>query len=183
MRQINRAIDHAINGEYECAITLAGAAEGILPNTDKPHFLQKEKELANRPELKAAGGAVKPNDYINWLKHGSLVRGGPRIESVTIPAEESIKTVWRAITKYKAVYDDLSPQMLHFRNWAKEWLKILGKYAALSGLAERLGGLRSVPEGMSSGGSATNTKMIGMERLCCSIAAVAGVEAVIIKSA
>jgi hypothetical protein len=123
MRQINRAIDHCLNGEYECAITLAGAAEGILPKTDKAHFHQKEIELAKSPEIKAAGGNIWPNDYYNWLKHGSLIRGGPRIENATIPAEESLKWVWRAISKYKAIYDDLSPQMLSFRDWAKNWLQ------------------------------------------------------------
>jgi hypothetical protein len=123
MRQIHGAIDHVYRGDYECAITLAGAGEGILPETDKPHFRQKEKELAKLPEIKAAGGAIGPNDYINWLKHGSLVRGGPRIENATIPAEESIKTIWRAITKYRATYDDLSPQMMMFRDWARKWLQ------------------------------------------------------------
>ena len=52
MRQINRAIDHAIQGEYECAITLAGAAEGMLPETWKPHFRQKIKNFAETPKSK-----------------------------------------------------------------------------------------------------------------------------------
>lgn len=123
MRQINRAIDHCYNGEYECAITLAGAAESVLTDTDRPHFRQKEMELSKSPEIKAAGGDIIPNDYYNWLKHGSLVSGGPRIENATIPAEESVKWVWRAISKYKAVYDDLPPQMLSFLDWAKNWLQ------------------------------------------------------------
>jgi len=123
MRQINRAIDHCINGEYECAITLAGAAEGILPDTDKPHLRQKEIEVSKSPEINAAGGNIGPSDYYNWLKHGSLVRGGPRIENATIPEEESVKWVFRAISKYEAVYNDLSPQMLSFRNWARNWLQ------------------------------------------------------------
>jgi hypothetical protein len=97
-------------------------AEGMLPDTDEPHFRQKEKELSKSPEIKAAGGAIGPNDYINWLKHGSF-SSGPRIENATIPAEESVKTVWRAISKFNAVYDDLSPQMLSYKNWAKEWLQ------------------------------------------------------------
>jgi hypothetical protein len=122
MRQIHRAIDHCVDGEYECAITLAGAAEGILQDTDKPHFRQKEIEVSKSPEITSAGGNVGLNDYANWLKHGRLVRGGPRIENATIPAEESVKWVWRAISKYKAVYDDLTPQMLSFQTWAKNWL-------------------------------------------------------------
>lgn len=122
MRQINRAIDHCVNGEYECAITLAGAAEGMLPETKEAHLRQKIIELAGRDNIQAAGGAIGPNDYINWLKHGSFSHG-PRVESTIIPAEESLVVVARAISKYKAVYDDLSPQMLSFHNWAKNWLR------------------------------------------------------------
>ncbi len=122
MRQIHCAIEHLHRGDYECAITLAGAAEGILPDTWKPHFREKVKALSNSPEIKAEGGATGANDYINWLKHGSF-KGGSRIENATIPAEESVAVVYRAITKYNAVYDDLSPQMFSFLNWLKEWLE------------------------------------------------------------
>jgi hypothetical protein len=31
--------------------------------------------------------------------------------------------VYRAITKYNAVYDDLSPQMLSYLGWLKVWLE------------------------------------------------------------
>ena len=67
MRQIHCAIEHLHRGDYECAITLAGAAEGILPDTWKPHFLQKVKALSISPEIQAEGGAIGENDYINWL--------------------------------------------------------------------------------------------------------------------
>lgn len=122
MRQINRAIDHLLTGEYECAITLAGAAEGMLPDTWKPHFRQRLQKFSKWAAIKEEGGATGPNDYKNWLKHGSF-SGGPRIEAATIPAEESVAMVYRAITKYNAVYDDLSPQMLSFINWMGEWLQ------------------------------------------------------------
>jgi len=116
MRQIHCAIEHLHRGNYECAITLAGAAEGMLPNTDEPTFRQKVKALSKSPEIQAAGGATGPNDYTNWLKHGG-------VENATIPAEESVALIWRAITKYKVIYNDLSPQMLRFEDWAREWLR------------------------------------------------------------
>src|SRR4051812_891867 len=90
MRQIHAAIEHLHRGDYECAITLAGAAEGMLPETDNAYFRQKILELSKSPEIKAAGGATGPNDYINWLKHGSIVNGGPRIENALIPAMEGV---------------------------------------------------------------------------------------------
>jgi hypothetical protein len=123
MRQIHCAIEHLHRGDYECAITLAGAAEGMLPDTWKPHFRQKVKEFSKSGEINAEGGAVDPNDYINWLKHGTLVKNGPRIEHATIPAEESVVVIGRAITKYNAVYDDCSPQMVSFLKNLKEWLQ------------------------------------------------------------
>jgi hypothetical protein len=122
MRQIHCAIEHLHRGDYECAITLAGAAEGMLPDTWKPHFRQKVKALSQSSEIQEEGGAIGENDYINWLKHGSLKRGGPRFDATTIPVEESLVVVYRAITKYNAVYDDFSPQMLSYLGWLKVWL-------------------------------------------------------------
>lgn len=121
MRQINRAIDHCINGEYECAITLAHAGEGMLAEPEKPYLRQKIKDMSKSNEIQAAGGLTGPNDLSVWLKHGTLNR--ERVETVPIPAEESVAFVCRAISKFEAVYDDLSPQMISFRKWAKEWLE------------------------------------------------------------
>ena len=118
MRQIYCAIEHLKRGDYECAITLAGAAEGMMPDTDAPTFRQRVKALSKSPEIRAAGGATGPNDYANWLKHGG-------VENATIPAEEGVALIWRAITKYNVTYNDPSPQMLTFADWAKEWLACL----------------------------------------------------------
>jgi hypothetical protein len=123
MRQIHCAIEHLQRGDYECAITLAGAAEGMLPDTEESHFREKVKSLSKSPEIQAEGGATGPNDYINWLKHGRIRREGPRIEKATIPAEESVAVIWRAITKYEVTCNDQSPQMLSFQNWVKHWLE------------------------------------------------------------
>jgi hypothetical protein len=132
MRQINAAIEHLYRGDWECAITLAGAAEGMLPDTDEPHFRQKVKALSILPNIQLAGGATGANDYINWLKHGTLVKGGPRIENASITELEVIATIWRAISKFEAVYvkepADQTPQMLSFANWARKHLQT--KYAA-----------------------------------------------------
>jgi hypothetical protein len=115
MRQVHCAIEHLRRGDFECAITLAHAAEGMLPNTDEPTFRQKVKALSKSPEIQAEGGATGPNDYSVWLKHGGA-------EKATIPAEESVAMIWRAITKYNVTYNDLSPQMGSFQNWARDWL-------------------------------------------------------------
>jgi hypothetical protein len=72
MRQIHCAIEHVERGDYECAITLAAAAEGMLPEPEKPYFRGKVKKLSESEEVKAAGGATGPNDYSAWLKHGTF---------------------------------------------------------------------------------------------------------------
>jgi hypothetical protein len=105
---------------------LAAAGEGILPPTDKPHFRQKVKELAaSLPEIEK--GSQGPNDYINWLKHGTLEPGGKRIENATITDLEVMATIWRAITKYEALYvvvsADRTRQMIAFANWARDHLQ------------------------------------------------------------
>jgi len=113
MRQIHAAIEHQQRQDYECAITLAAAAEGMLPATDEPHFHQKVKDFAVALPH-AVEGAQKPNDFITWLKHGTY--NGKQCETATIDYSESLVIIWRAITKFFAVYDDVSPQM---QSWAK----------------------------------------------------------------
>jgi hypothetical protein len=47
MRQIHAAIDHLHKAELESAITLPSAAEGVLPDKEKPHLFQKIKKMAD----------------------------------------------------------------------------------------------------------------------------------------
>ena len=130
MRQIHCAIEHIERGDYECAITLSAAAEGMLPEPNKPYFRGRVQDMAKREEIKNAGGAVKPNDYSVWLKHGTF--NGIKTEKATIPDEESVVWIYRAISKFNALYDDYSPQMISFCRWAGDWLTGRGKSAAVS---------------------------------------------------
>jgi len=112
MRQIHAAIEHDGLQNYECAITLAAAAEGMLPITENEHFHKKVKAFAAAlPE--GTEGATDPNDTITWLKHGTFK--GKKCEEATIDHAEVMVTIWRAITKFQAVYDEVSPQM---KSWA-----------------------------------------------------------------
>jgi hypothetical protein len=130
MRQMHCAIEHIERGDYECAITLAAAAENMLPEPEKPYFRGKVKKLSESEQIKAAGGAVGPNDYYVWLKHGTL--NGVKTEVVTIPDEESVVWIYRAISKFEAVYNDRSPQMTSFCRWAIDWLMAEGRPAMVS---------------------------------------------------
>jgi hypothetical protein len=125
MRQIHEAIQHLHRGDFECAITLAAAGEGMLPDTDKPHFRQKAIALEEKLP-KTDGGENTANAHINWLKHGGFKTGGPRIEATSISELDVIYTVWRGISKFQAIYGvtdaDRTPQMISFENWITERL-------------------------------------------------------------
>ena len=107
MRQIHAAIGHLQRGDFECAMTLAAAGEGVLPSTDEPQF----RELARMTEV---------NDIVDWLRHGPMKdkehRRRGRGQSVTIEESEAIFVTYRAIAKFDAVFgDQKTPQMVSFR--------------------------------------------------------------------
>jgi hypothetical protein len=117
MRQIHAAIELMLRIEFECAIVLAHAAEGILPATDWPHTFQKVKALSASLATLGEQGAINPYDIINWLKHGNGP-DGKRIENATIHDHEAIGMVTRAISKFAALYEQISPEMARFIKWA-----------------------------------------------------------------
>jgi hypothetical protein len=122
MRQIHAAIEHQQRQDYECAITLAAAAEGMLPTTDEPHFHQKVKDFAaSLPDT--VEGAKKPNDVITWLKHGTY--NGKKCETATIDYSESLVVIWRAITKFFASTTTCRRRCNHGRRrfGKKSWLR------------------------------------------------------------
>jgi hypothetical protein len=127
MRQIHAAIEHLHRGDCECAITLAAAGEGMLPPTDKPIFLDKVSALGEKLGAQP-DGVTGANDVINWLKHGEIkdkVTGkNKRHETATIEELEAITVIYRGITKFDAIFEDQkTPQMLGFKNWARERLR------------------------------------------------------------
>jgi hypothetical protein len=106
-RQIHGAIEHFNKSEFECAITLAGAGEGILPPTENPHLFTKLKAwfatLAPQTE-----GENNPNAFITWLKHPG---GG---DTATITDLEAVVAITRAISKFAAVHSGVTQRMRGF---------------------------------------------------------------------
>jgi hypothetical protein len=116
MRQIHAAIEHLQRGDFECAMTLAAAGEGMLPSTDEPKF----RELARMTEV---------NDTVDWLRHGPMEdkenRKRGRGQSITIEESEAIFVIYRAIAKFDAVFgDQKTPQMVSFRIYANRKLRV-----------------------------------------------------------
>jgi hypothetical protein len=75
--------------------------------TPRIAFRQKMKDFAaSLPE--AVEGAKNPNDVITWLKHGTY--NGQECDTATIDDIEAPVIIWRAITKFYAVYKAVSPR-------------------------------------------------------------------------
>ena len=105
MRQIHAAIEHWRRGDFECAITLASAAEAMLPDVDEPHF----REMQNIGRI---------NEICNWLIHGgSDLMKGDHVDTVVIEEIDAVVAIHRAILKFEVVFwKDKTPQMTSFRN-------------------------------------------------------------------
>jgi hypothetical protein len=113
MRQIHAAIDHLHRGDFECAITLAAAGEGMLPAIDNPDSFLKTMALIPMP---ASSAEARVNEIVDWLAHG-ISGDGTRIELVQISEREMIVTIFRAISRFEPVYG-LTPQMRQFAKCA-----------------------------------------------------------------
>jgi tRNA threonylcarbamoyladenosine modification (KEOPS) complex Cgi121 subunit len=105
MRQIHAAIEHWRRGDFECAITLAGAAERMLPEIDEPQY----RELQD---------VARVNEVSNWLIHGTSRNGAKseRTDIIVIEEFDTVVAIHRAILKFEAVFwKDKTPQMTSFR--------------------------------------------------------------------
>jgi hypothetical protein len=109
-------------GEFECAIVLAHAAEGILPSMDKAHTFQRIQALSASLPPSGDGEATGANDFANWLKHGNGP-DGKRVEKATIDDHEAIAMVTRAVSKFAAVYQQQTPEIERFIDWAIKHLE------------------------------------------------------------
>ncbi len=96
--------------EFECAVTLAGAAEGVIPNVTHPHMFAL---LRDSPDFEG-----KINLYINWTKHPENYGH----EEIAISEFEVEMTIFRAISKFIAAYDGSgSPAMRSFVKRLTHW--------------------------------------------------------------
>jgi hypothetical protein len=105
MRQIHAAIEHWRRGDFECAITLASAADAMLPDVDDSYCRQVQNSM-------------RINEISNWLIHGGsdLGKDDPA-DMIVIEEIDTVIALHRAILKFEAVFwKDKTPQMTSFRN-------------------------------------------------------------------
>jgi hypothetical protein len=119
LRQITAAIEHYNKGEYECAITLAGAAEGQLTVKDADNHLFKQLKERVPPEFKdERDWASWLNATRDWLKHETPQWG----DQWVISDYSAGIMISRAITKFNRAYGQVTQRMLNFDN---DWRKLL----------------------------------------------------------
>jgi hypothetical protein len=115
--QVLTACSLLAEGQWECAITLAGAAEGQLEeveNAKVPNLFSMIKKLESRTKFKSEREYISfVNRLRDWLKHSGDQR------DMLIRETEAIAMVARAVTKYYQVYDDSLEELKDFADWAK----------------------------------------------------------------
>jgi hypothetical protein len=110
-RQIEAAIQHYNNDAWECAVTLAHAAENCIAKPGIVSFFERLKETI----------PINHNELPVWLKHG----GGP--ESRPISELDVIVIVQRAISKFAARFNGITQTMRSFSDAQREKLGAAGK--------------------------------------------------------
>jgi len=114
--QIHAAIAHLYAKEYECAITLACAAEGVVGDAEPEHL--RKLILAKRPDgLTGKEWNAYLNETRDWLKHPTENLGDER----EIEEFEAVIMLIRAVTKYAArYYGEYTHEMEEFTVWCRE---------------------------------------------------------------
>lgn len=105
-RQIEAALYHLHLGGFECAVTLALAAEGQLPETDATTLWNALKRHRSDKEYLSL-----INDLRDWLKH--LKEPDQR----DISEFEAVIALVRATTKYFATFNEETADMQAFIRW------------------------------------------------------------------
>jgi hypothetical protein len=111
LAQIHGAIEHLWKGEYECAITLAGAAEGQIDTGGPDTFWERLKAKVPKEEEKEWTATF--NAHRDWLKHNTLQFP----DSIEIGEFEAVVFTVRAITKFNGKFKETSRPISDFAKW------------------------------------------------------------------
>jgi hypothetical protein len=127
-RQIAMAIGCLYIGEWECAITLAAAAEGQIQNINDGNtqsLFEWTRDLKSKADAESERKSVAElNGTRDWLKHNNAQN------DILIAEIEAIFMIHRALNKYKAVHHDKAEEISKFERWQDDrWLK-RGRHSA-----------------------------------------------------
>jgi hypothetical protein len=110
-RQVEEAIKALERGDFDIAVTLAGAAEEMLERSDHHmwSFMLQSPQAAAFDEKKELVPFL--NAQRNWLKHSG---GG---DTMTLTRAHAAFMITRAMSKLD---EALSPRMKRFQRWYKD---------------------------------------------------------------
>jgi hypothetical protein len=118
-QQLEGAIFSLFMDNWASAITLAGAAEGILPNV-KGDFIDIVKNSSSSVFGLSESQTVDFfNERRNWLKHHQIDHKEFR-NTMDFKQEHAVLMIFRATSKFVLAYRTLSPNMQHFHTWFSE---------------------------------------------------------------
>jgi len=116
-RQINGAIKLLYEEEYECAATLAGAAEGMLPEDGAEYLFKRLSETEPPPEFEGKKDWVGwLNATRDWLKHETPQLG----KKWHLTEFAVVIMVLRAISKFQWTYYQSTKRWENFYGWCRE---------------------------------------------------------------
>jgi hypothetical protein len=104
-RQLVAAIEHFHKKDYECAITLAAAAEGQVKEKTTNHLFRLIRKKFSPEET---------NAFITWMKHSSGA------DTAEITEREVVVTIIRAIQKFVGTYEATHPDFENFSEWSMQ---------------------------------------------------------------
>lgn len=109
-RQIHAAIKLTYEDEYECAITLAHAAEGMLVGGEEPHFFELLTARLPKDIPSQKRWVSMLNETAHWLKHTTPTLNNER----RVSEYQAWVMVARAISKYFFTFNEQTPLMTEF---------------------------------------------------------------------
>jgi hypothetical protein len=104
-RQTDAAIEAFTRGHFDIAMTLAGAAEGMLHGTSGLHMSSFLLDMI--PKGEKSGWIAEINRQRDWLKHAA----GPEV--LTLEEWQAAQIIVRAVTKL----EKWTPRMEEFKAW------------------------------------------------------------------
>lgn len=108
VRQVEAAIDALERGDFDIAITLAGAAEGMFDREGR-HLFAVLREHTTAANINKKVWISHLNRDRDWLKHAT----GP--DTLEIERFSAAASITRAATKLEA--QDWTPRIEAFREW------------------------------------------------------------------
>jgi hypothetical protein len=125
--QIDQAIRSLLTDLFVCAVTLAGAAEDSLPDTERPEEVLVDLMRSHGPGrtgLSQKQLMQRFNGLRNWLKHHRA-----NLPEVDVQQEDAVFMILRAYTKFTSVFGEkaVTPTMRDFEGWFRRnyphWLE------------------------------------------------------------